>query len=154
MCLSLSKAVHSERGPFIAGAGEHTSLEGSSSRMSEPVFFHTVANWTPSAYRGILHDKIAFVQLCVTVCLLQDLHTVSCITGAVVINSMNSSVTSHISCCKISNRCDLYPRDYDNSDSELAVELDRTIWPYVMGHTVQSGTENIATSDTKIFLGY
>ena len=110
---------------------EHTTVEGSSSRMSEPVFFHTVDNRTPSAYWFALNDKTAFVQLCVTVCLLQDLqtalHTVSCITGAVVINSMNTSVTALISFCKISNRCDLYPCDYDNSDSELAVEVDRRV---------------------------
>jgi hypothetical protein len=115
----------------LVNTSEHTAVGGSSSRMSEPVFFHTVDNRTPSAYRFILHDTTAFVQLCVPVCLLQDLrtalHTASRITGAVIINSMNTSVTAFISCCKTSNRCDLYPCDYDTSDSELAAELDCTV---------------------------
>jgi hypothetical protein len=133
--LSFNKAVHSERGPIIAVAGEHewtySDRGGSSSRMPEPVFFHAVDNWTPKCIR--LRDKTVFGQLCVTVCLLQDLrtamHTVSCITGAVVINSMNTSVTALISCFKVSSRCDWYPCDYDTCDSELAVGLDRTIRP-------------------------
>jgi hypothetical protein len=59
----------------------HTSVGGSSSRMSEPVFFHTVDNRTPSTYRFILRDKAASVQLCVTVCLLQGLkHLYSCVS--------------------------------------------------------------------------
>ena len=131
-CTCLSARRYIWKGALV-NTSEHTSVEGSSSRMSEPVFFHTVDNRTPSVYRFTLNDKAAFIQLCVTVCLLQDLqtalHTVSCITGAVLINSMNTSVTALISCFKISNRCDLYPCDYDNSDSELAVELDRTVSP-------------------------
>jgi hypothetical protein len=115
----------------LVNTSEHTAVGSSSSRMSEPVFFHAVENRTPSEYRFILHDKTAFVQFCVTVCLLQDLrtalNTVSCITGAVIIDSMNTSVTAFISCCKISNRCDFYPCDYDTSNSELAVELDCTV---------------------------
>lgn len=79
---------------LLVNTSEHTAAGGSSSRMSEPVFFHTVDNRTPSAYRFILHDKTAFIQLCVNACLLQELrtalHTVSCITGAVIINSMNT----------------------------------------------------------------
>jgi hypothetical protein len=129
-CTCLSARRYIWKGALV-NKSEHTSVEGSSSRMSEPSFFHTVDNRTPSAYRFTLNDKTQFVQLCVTVCLLQDLqtalHTVSCTTGAVVINSMNTSVTALISCCKISNRCVLYPCDYDNSDSESAMELDSTV---------------------------
>ena len=95
--------------------------------MSEPVFFHTVDNRRASAYRFSLHDKSAFVQLCLLQDLRTALHIVSRITGAVIINSMDTSVTALITCCKISNRCDWYPCDYDTSDSELAVELDRSL---------------------------